>query len=184
MKSLVVETNPKDNSPSSSMPKNEKDLGGNDETKKLMQKDVNILNDNVSTGLEKAESTGARQHFVNYFGETFKKHNAVLIQKGKTVLPLYELCRLYLGLNNDICSAMSSYMKMNAYFKKFHSTGKNNVMKTEKDDLVTIQIHPGGFYVQLKERKEQESESESEGTGANTKRSKSLKGTDNGQIWF
>ena len=180
----VVETNPKDNSPSSSVPKNEKDLGGNDETEKLMQKDVNVLNDNVSTGLEKAKSTGVRQHFVNYFGETFKKHNAVLIQKGKTVLPLCELCRLYLGLNNDICSAMSSYMKMNAYFKKFHSTGKNNVTKTEKDDLVTIQIHPGGFYAQPKERKEQESKSESEGTGANMKRSKSLKGMDNRQIWF
>ena len=179
----VVETKPNDNTASSNVSKNEEDLGGNDETEKFMQQDLNVLNHNVSTGPEQEESTGVRQRFVNYFDETFKKHNAVLIQKGKTVLPLYELCRSYLGLNNDICLAMSSYMKMNAYFKKFHSTGNNNITKTQKEEVVIIQISPEGFYPQPKEeRKDQDSESETEGTGATMKRSKSVKGTNNEKI--
>ena len=67
------------------------------------------------------------------------------------------------------------YIKMNAYFKKFHSTGNVNITKTEKEDLVTIHIHPEGFYAQHKEKtdEQQEIETESESSGGTMKKNKS-----------
>ena len=114
-----METKSEENTASSSVLKN--DVTGTDENKKNMKQDhINVLNTNVTSELEKDDTTdsnpGVRVRFVNYFGKTCKNHNAVLKQKGKSILPLFELCRLFLGLNNDTCLAMSSYVKMNAYF--------------------------------------------------------------------
>ena len=83
---------------------------------------------------------------------------------------------------------MSSYVKMNACFQKFHSTGNVNVTKTEKEGLVTIRIRPEGFYAQHKEEtdEQQENKTESESSGGTMKRNKSEieKCTDKGKICF
>ena len=108
-----VETKSEENTASSSILKN--DVTGTDENENMKQDDINVLNTNVTSELEKDDTTdsnpGVREHFVNYFGKTCKNCNAVLKQKGKSILPLFELCRLFLGLNNDTCSAMSSSTK-------------------------------------------------------------------------
>ena len=172
-----METKSEENTASSSVLKN--DVTGTDENENMKQDDINVLNTNVTSKLEKDDTTdsnpGVRERFVNCFGKTCKNHNAVLKQKGKSILPLFELCRLFLGLNNDMCLAMSSYVKMNAYFKIFHSTGNVNITKTEKEDLVTIHILPEDFYAQHKEKtdEQQEIETESESSGGTMKRNKS-----------
>ena len=69
-------------------------------------------------------NAGARPHFVNFLGRktVISKPLDVMHAENKS-LPLYEMCRLFLGINRDTASAFSSYSKMKVYYHKFQSTG-------------------------------------------------------------
>ena len=60
------------------------------------------------------------------------------------ILPLYEMCRLFLGINRDTASAFSSYSKIKAYYHKFQSTGSSerqfSVSHIDNGDEVTIYL--------------------------------------------
>ena len=105
-----------------------------------------------STG-EDTSSTdaGVRECFVNYLGEKAVIANPIDVMHAKNkILPLYEICRLHLGINRDTAAAFSSYSKMKAYYHKFQSTGESerrlSVSQVDRDDEVTIYVKTGGSF--------------------------------------
>ena len=60
------------------------------------------------------------------------------------ILPMYEMCRLFLGINRDTASAFPSYSKMKVYHHKFQSTGSSerqfSVSHIDDGDEVTIYL--------------------------------------------
>ena len=97
---------------------------------------------------EKRDDTsnaGAKPHFVNFLGRktVIPKPLDVMHAENK-ILPLYEMCRLFLGINRDTASAFSSYSKMKAYYHKFQSTGSSerqfSVSHIDDGDGVTIYL--------------------------------------------
>ena len=86
---------------------------------------------------------GVKERFVNYMVDTPLKIT-LNYHYQKKVLPLYEICRLFLGLNTDAAMVYSSFCKMRAYFK-IHYAGNNvyekyEVRKFEDEDNVTITV--------------------------------------------
>ena len=86
---------------------------------------------------------GVKERFVNYMVNTPLKFT-LNHHYQKKVLPLYEICRLFLGLNTDAAMVYSSFCKMRAYFK-IHYAGNNvyekyEVRTFEDKDNVTITV--------------------------------------------
>ena len=65
-------------------------------------------------------NAGVRAHFVNFlFGKTVIPKPIDVMHAENKILPLYKICRLFLGINRDTASAFSSYSKIKAYYHKF-----------------------------------------------------------------
>ena len=70
-----------------------------------------------SSTAEDTSSTDAdvRECFVNYLGgKTIIANPIDVMHAENQILPLYEICRLHLGINRDTAAAFSSYSKMKA----------------------------------------------------------------------
>ena len=90
-------------------------------------------------------NAGARPRFINFLGrKTVLPKPIDVMHAGNKILPLYEMCRLFLGINRDTASAFSSYSKIKAYYHKFQSTGSSerqfSVSHIDDGDEVTIYL--------------------------------------------
>ena len=101
---------------------------------------------------EDTPNAGVREHFVNFVGgKTVIPNPTDVMHAENKILPLYEICRLFLGINRDTASAFASYCKMKAYYHKFQSTGMSERLLSilhvdEDDDDVTIYVKSAGHF--------------------------------------
>ena len=94
---------------------------------------------------------GVRECFVNYLGgKTIIANRIDVMHAENQILPLYEICRLHLGINRDTAAAFLSYSKMKVYYHKFQSTGVSerqlSVLQVDRDDEVTIYVKTGAYF--------------------------------------
>ena len=90
-------------------------------------------------------NAGARPRFINFLGgKTVIPKPIDVMHAENKILPLYQMCRLFLGINRDTASAFSSYSKIKAYYHKFQSTGSSerqfSVSHIDDGDEVTIYL--------------------------------------------
>ena len=86
------------------------------------------------------ENSGVRERFVNYFDKCRPPN----VMHAK-ILSLFEMCRIFLGINRDVAYAITSYSKIRASFTKFQPTGTLreghlHVSKIDDEDEVTILV--------------------------------------------
>ena len=94
---------------------------------------------------------GVTERFINFIGGKTVIPNPIDVMHAKNkILPLYEICRLHLGINRDTAAALSSYCNMKVYYHKFQSTGSSerwlSVSQVDKGDEVTIYVKTGGYF--------------------------------------
>ena len=71
------------------------------------------------TVAEKINEPGGR--FVNYFSASHRIPKALDVMRAKgNVIPLSEICRMYLGINRDTVAVYMSSCKMKCCYKVFH----------------------------------------------------------------
>ena len=92
-----------------------------------------------------------RECFVNFIGGKTVIPNPIDVMHAKNkILPLYEICRLHLGINRDTAAAFLSYCNMKAYYHKFQSTGSSerwlSVSQVDEGVEVTIYVKTGGYF--------------------------------------
>ena len=110
-----------EDSESNSSSLKEEDLVGN---KSENCEQLNIANfeksgEQEDTVAEKINEPGGR--FVNYFSASHRIPKALDVMRAKgNVIPLSEICRIYLGINRDMVAVYMSSCKMKCCYKVFH----------------------------------------------------------------
>ena len=117
----------------------------------LELEEENIVADN------KTNEPGGR--FVNYFTASNRIPKAIDVMRAKgNVIPLSEICRMYLGINRDMVAVYMSYCKMKCSYKLFRSskfqslvvcsTSSLNVDTLDKNlqDITTSVLSPNTLY--------------------------------------
>ena len=83
---------------------------------------------------EKINEPGGR--FVNYFSASHRIPKALDVMRAKgNVIPLSEICRMYLGINRDTVAVYMSCCKMKCCYKVFHSRKFQNLVLCSTSSL-------------------------------------------------
>ena len=83
---------------------------------------------------EKINEPGGR--FVNYFSASHRIPKALDVMRAKgNVIPLSEICRMYLGINRDTVAVYMSSCKMKCCYKVFHSRKFQNLVLRSTSSL-------------------------------------------------
>ena len=83
---------------------------------------------------EKINEPGGR--FVNYFSASHRIPKALDVMRAKgNVIPLSEICRMYLGINRDTVAVYMSSCKMKCCYKVFHSRKFQNLVVCSTSSL-------------------------------------------------
>ena len=83
---------------------------------------------------EKINEPGGR--FVNYFSASHRIPKALDVMRAKgNVIPLSEICRMYLGINRDMVAVYMSSCKMKCCYKVFHSRKFQNLVVRSTSSL-------------------------------------------------
>ena len=83
---------------------------------------------------EKINEPGGR--FVNYFSASHRIPKALDVMRAKgNVIPLSEICRMYLGINRDMVAVYMSSFKMKCCYKVFRSRKFRNLVLRSTSSL-------------------------------------------------
>ena len=104
-----------------------------------------------TTENDNPKTEGVTERFVNFLGgKTVIPKPIDVMHAQNKILPLYEIVRLYLGINRDAACVYSSYCNIKAYYQKFQSAGSGerhfSVCCIDQEDDVTIYVKTGDCY--------------------------------------
>ena len=127
-----------------------KDLKGDESDESRVAKEKEVITSGEKE--EDADNAGVTERLVNFIGgKTCIPNPTDVMNADNNILTLYEICRLYLGINRDTAAVFSSCCNFKAYYHKFQSTGLSemqfSVSHVDEGDDVTIYLKtPSHFY--------------------------------------